>query len=61
MDRLFDKGYITFDSDGSVITSSTISDDDYAKCGLDADMNVGKFTVEQEAYLDYHRYFVFLI
>ncbi|MEH6461917.1 HNH endonuclease [Chitinimonas sp. JJ19] len=59
VDRLFDRGYISFSADGEIL----IQGDDTIKIleawGIDSATHVGKFSVAQSAYLEFHRRFVF--
>jgi putative restriction endonuclease len=61
VDRLFDKGYITFNNVGSLVISSKIAKDDIFRLGL-AQPNSGVigFAEEKQNYLDFHRKNVFL-
>lgn len=54
-DRLFDKGYISFEDDGSIIVSPQMSSSTLAALGIDSTMNIGCFNKNQLVYLDYHR------
>ena len=61
VDRLFDRGLISFSDDGEVLRSAGLARDDLARLGLDlaCRRNVGAFSPKQRAYLDYHRGSVF--
>lgn len=61
-DLLCDKGYMTFDEDGSIVIVEKMHKQDLVRCGLPVkpDFSVGDFSREQQRYLDYHRYSVFL-
>ena len=62
IDRLFDKGLITFECDGKVDVSSTL-DDGVVEClGLEPalEQGVAAFSKYQDVYLDYHRDRIFL-
>jgi hypothetical protein len=61
VDRLFDRGLISFSDDGEVLRSAGLARDDLARLGLDlaCRRNVGSFSPKQRAYLDYHRGSVF--
>jgi predicted restriction endonuclease len=54
-DRLFDRGLISFESDGTILFSSSVAGATLSQWGLDKVTNVGAFTPEQGAYLEYHR------
>jgi hypothetical protein len=57
MDRLFDRRYMTFENDGTVILSERISEEVYERIGLEngRKMNVGPFQSKQIEYLRFHR------
>ncbi len=59
IDHLFDGGYITFSSSQSLLVVPEVRDRLLDAWGIDAGVNVGEFTREQDAYLDYHRANVF--
>jgi len=54
-DHLFDRCYISFTGQGKILISPTLDRSVLAKWSIDADRNVGTFTPEQRAYLEYHR------
>lgn len=54
VDRLFDKGLITFEDDGSVIVSGQ-AENLIKAWGLEGVYNVGPFTSKQCKYMKYHR------
>jgi 5-methylcytosine-specific restriction protein A len=60
-DFLFDRGWITFDSDGSLIRSTTLPKDVIARIGLNLKQGrpCGPFAEQQKPYLEYHRNAVF--
>jgi putative restriction endonuclease len=62
VDRLFDRGLITFSADGKIIVSPRAKRDDLHNLGLSEALNrdVGAFTPLQQKYLEYHRAEVFL-
>ncbi|MBP3783132.1 MAG: HNH endonuclease [Butyrivibrio sp.] len=53
-DKLFDKGYIAFENDGSVLISSLISKENYDLLGIDEDMKI-ELTEANVPYIEYHR------
>ena len=59
VDHLFDEGYITFSASQSLIIVPEVRDRLLDAWGIDADVRVGEFSREQNAYLDYHRANVF--
>ena len=58
-DKLFDKGYITFENDGSIRISDWLSPAN--KSRIDFNYNIGDLhlTPQRLVYMDYHRRFVF--
>ena len=62
VDRLFDKGLISFQDDGKVLRSSLLDSADLEKLGLVNACNRGTppFDDEQAVFLNYHRDHVFL-
>lgn len=60
--NLFDKGYISFADDGTLLISPHIDPIDLERLGVAADVscNVGSFTDGQRSYLAYHRAVIFL-
>ena len=62
VDRLFDRGMISFENDGRVLVSAGLSAADLAAMGLDGltARNVGPFAPAQAAYLDWRRRWVLL-
>lgn len=57
VDRLFDRGFISFEADGRVLVSPRLNPIDLEKLGLSNayTMNCGSFTDEQAVYLAFHR------
>lgn len=62
VDHLFDRGFISFDDDGSVLISPVAHKDSLRRMGLEDALssNVGTFSEGQRAYLEFHRDSVFL-
>lgn len=58
-DRLFDKGYITFNDDGTIIISSKLSKDDCMFLNVDSKMHIEQLTKGNKKYLEFHRKKVF--
>ena len=58
IDRLFDKGLITFDTDGTIKISPTIDSENQKRLGISPDMQL-KIEPESEKYFEYHRNHVF--
>ncbi len=59
IDHLFDEGYITFSSSQALVVVPEVRDKLMDAWGIDAGVQVGAFSSEQSAYLDYHRVNVF--
>lgn len=59
IDHLFDDGYITFTADRRLLIVPEVRDKLVDAWGIDAAADVGAFTREQAAYLDYHHANVF--
>ncbi len=55
VDKLFDRGLISFSNSGKIIVSKTLSSVTLDKWHIDKTNNVGKFSKLQEAFLEYHR------
>lgn len=57
VDHLFDKGFISFENDGSLIVSPVAHPASLHRMGIDAAAppNVGSFSRGQRQFLDYHR------
>ena len=53
-DRLFDKGYIAFENDGSILISSLIAEQNYDLLGINKDMRID-LTDENIPFIEYHR------
>jgi hypothetical protein len=59
IDRLFDKGWISFTDQGDIIFSSKIGPSVLDLWGIADKQNVGRFSPEQCVYLEFHRNSVF--
>lgn len=59
IDRLFDRGFISLEDDGSLKVKDDVSVELLALLGLSANINIGPFSAEQKKYLAYHRTKVF--
>ena len=57
MDHLFDRGFISFDTQGDLLVSPRADRVSLHRMGLPVDqpVNVGQFTSGQRAYLEFHR------
>jgi hypothetical protein len=62
IDHLFDRGFISFEGSGRVLLSPVAHRPSLQRMGVavDHDVNVGRFTPDQERFLEYHRDAVFL-
>jgi hypothetical protein len=62
IDRLFDRGFISFGDDGQLLVSPVADKPCLRKLGVPVDepTNVGSFTPKQREYLSFHRRNVFL-
>ena len=58
IDRLFDNGLVTFDTDGTIKISPTIDSENQKRLGIAPDMKL-KIRPESEKYFEYHRNHVF--
>ncbi len=58
-DRLFDKGYITFDDDGTIIISNKLEKNDRVFLNVDSKMRIEQLTEGNKEYLEFHRKEVF--
>jgi putative restriction endonuclease len=59
VDRLFDKGFISFGFDGSIMVSKQVDTATLIALGVNKDVNVGNFNKNQCSYLDYHQKNIF--
>ena len=62
IDHLFDRGYISFESDGELLVSPVAHADSLKRMGIptDSGARVGSFSSGQKSYLEFHRESVFL-
>jgi predicted restriction endonuclease len=59
LDKLFDKGFISFSELGEILISSSEVGIILKKWGIDTNINIGGFNRKQKEYLDYHRQKIF--
>ena len=59
IDKLFDKGYIAFERNGSILLSDRIGEDDWSRVSISKDSRLRFIPDETTKYLDYHREYVF--
>ena len=55
IDRLFDRGFISFGDDGSILLSPSLDTTVLDRWSIRRDVNVGAFDPKQQAYLAHHR------
>jgi putative restriction endonuclease len=62
IDHLFDRGFISFEDDGTVLRSPVANEDALQRMGVQTTgrLKVGSFTDEQKFFLNYHREEIFL-
>jgi hypothetical protein len=58
-DRLFDRGWISFQDNGDILCANDLTARTMRAWGLDPSANVGAFSDQQKAYLTYHREHVY--
>ena len=58
-DKLFDRGLITFENDGQLKISNWLSSANRARIDFSYDIKDLHLTPQRQAYLDYHRKYVF--
>jgi putative restriction endonuclease len=59
VDHLFDRGYISFRKDGTILKSAALSGELISRWSLDLNRSVGQFSRVQNEFLEYHRQVVF--
>lgn len=59
IDKLFDRGWISFLSNGDLICASEEISEVLSQWGVSLPMNVGVFNIKQKVYLRFHRHHVF--
>ena len=57
-DKLFDRGLISFNNDGTVRTSELLSAEDRVKCGLNPPFSI-EISPDSMNYLEYHQNYIF--
>ena len=55
LDKLFDKGYISFDKKGKIICSEALPYSDIKSLAITKDMRLSKIEDCHQEYLEYHR------
>ncbi|WP_051543120.1 HNH endonuclease [Thiothrix lacustris] len=60
LDKLFDRGYLTFRNNGAVQYSSLINEENYKMLGLSNALRLRTVHKESIQYLDFHRQHIFL-
>jgi HNH endonuclease len=59
VDRLFDRGLISFEDSGKILVSKHLPPETLGRWGLNAESQVGAFKEAQRVYLEYHRRNIF--
>jgi len=59
IDHLFDQGYVSFSADQRLLVVADVRANLLDKWGIDAGVQVGTFTREQQRFLEYHRVNIF--
>lgn len=59
VDKLFDKGYISFEHSGRILLSERIDKSDWSRVGLDRHTRLREVPRDLGPYLDYHQEYVF--
>lgn len=59
LDHLFDRGFITFSDDGSLLISSHLTNTEQEALGVSKSMKLLNFSQDVETYMSYHRHNVF--
>tara|TARA_R110002167_G_scaffold115848_3_gene290458 strand:- start:7055 stop:7732 length:678 start_codon:yes stop_codon:yes gene_type:complete len=60
LDKLFDRGYISFTAEGSLIISPLLNDQDIEQLGITRSMKLYKVEAGCLPYLEFHREFVYV-
>lgn len=55
IDRLFDRGLISFSNAGDLLISDLVAGDQLTRWGIEKNLNVGLFNAKQSEYLAWHR------
>lgn len=55
LDKLFDRGYISFDDKGRIISSESLPLSDMKTLGVDRTMKLARIESQHKPYLDFHR------
>lgn len=59
VDKLFDKGFISFESTGGLMIADSLNPDVLKKWSIDPTQKYGKFNADQNYFLEHHRQEVF--
>lgn len=59
IDKLFDKGYIGFETDGHIRLSDKITPEDYRRIYIDREMRLRRIPEQTKPYLEYHSEYIF--
>lgn len=60
LDKLFDRGYISFDSNGGIVISPLMNDFDLNRLGIHASMSLYKTVKGCMPYIEFHRNNIFI-
>lgn len=59
LDNAFDKGYISFGNDGSILISEKLNEEQLNSLGIDGTLSLSRIEKQHHIYLDYHRKRIF--
>lgn len=59
LDRAFDQGYISFDNNGNILISSSLSESDRMLLNITPDLKLRKVFEDSLPFLEYHRAYIF--
>jgi len=59
-DQLFDKGLISFDDRGGIVTSPVLDQIDHAKIGINPNDRLRSLSTQHKGFLEYHQAEVFV-
>jgi len=55
MDGLFDRGFISFDENGSIMISSRLNDESMSCFGITPELSIANLSAQHQQYLSHHR------
>ena len=59
LDKLFDKGYIGFEQNGSIVLSNKVEQDDWNRIGISTRTRLRDVPSESKTFLEYHSEYIF--